>query len=251
LLDATKQPQDVVKLLPQDKVSDGILMWLENVTKGNDQRTAAKPAADGNGDRHRGYRATGSCLTKGLDMHCASLIAEAGTPGDAARAIQLALAPVFLLSGIAGLLSVITGRLSRITDRGRLLIEAPEDKISLLPRERANELGRLERRRYLAGKAIAACTLAALLVCVVIVLLFVQALLELPLPRLEGILFAGATISLVVGLTYFHREVHLATHTMRTEFRSLIQNRVETVEPGAQSDPVRDIRSDYDRMPPI
>jgi Protein of unknown function (DUF2721) len=39
---------------------------------------------------------------------------------DLAKAIQLALAPVFLLSGIAALLGVMTGRLARIIDRGRL-----------------------------------------------------------------------------------------------------------------------------------
>ena len=44
---------------------------------------------------------------------------------DVARAIQLALAPVFLLTGIAAMLSVMTGRLSRIIDRGRALTERP------------------------------------------------------------------------------------------------------------------------------
>ena len=42
---------------------------------------------------------------------------------DVTRAIQLALAPVFLLTGIAGLLNVMSTRLSRIIDRGRALTE--------------------------------------------------------------------------------------------------------------------------------
>jgi hypothetical protein len=176
-------------------------------------------------------------------MRLALLIAEVGAPADAARAIQLALAPVFLLSGIAGMLSVITGRLSRIVDRGRLLTESPEDMIALPPHERANELRILERRRHLASTAIATCTLAALLVCMVIVLLFMQALLDLPLPRLEGVLFAAATVTLVVGLMYFHREVHLATQTSRIEFRSVAPSRLEKVESGAQSEQAGDIRS--------
>ncbi len=37
--------------------------------------------------------------------------------GDVSRAIQLALAPVFLLTGIAGVLNVMTGRVARIIDR--------------------------------------------------------------------------------------------------------------------------------------
>ncbi len=146
------------------------------------------------------------------------LIAEAGLPTDGAHAIQLALTPVFLLTGIAGLLNVMTARLSRIIDRGRHLKETPQDNLVLPPHERADELGALQRRRHLAGVAVTACTLAALLTCLVIVLLFAEVLLGLPLKWLEGGLFTGATVTLAVGLSYFLREVHLATRT-RTELK--------------------------------
>lgn len=64
---------------------------------------------------------------------------------DGARAIQLALTPVFLLTGIAGLLNVMTGRLSRIIDRGRFLTESPEGRITRPPQERDEELRSLEQ----------------------------------------------------------------------------------------------------------
>lgn len=41
--------------------------------------------------------------------------------GGVTSAIQLALTPAFLLTGISSLLNVMTGRLSRIVERGRLL----------------------------------------------------------------------------------------------------------------------------------
>lgn len=41
--------------------------------------------------------------------------------GIMSHAIQLAIAPVFLLTGIAGLLAVIANRLGRIIDRARSL----------------------------------------------------------------------------------------------------------------------------------
>jgi len=63
-------------------------------------------------------------------------------------AIQLALAPVFLLTGIAGLLSVMAGRLARIIDRARAFTE---------------------------GRVPAA---AALLVCMVIAVLFVEIMVQ-------------------------------------------------------------------------
>jgi hypothetical protein len=40
-------------------------------------------------------------------------------PGVIAHAIQLAIAPVFLLTGVAGLLGVMANRLARVIDRAR------------------------------------------------------------------------------------------------------------------------------------
>lgn len=134
---------------------------------------------------------------------------------DVSQAIQLALGPVFLLTGIAGILNVMTGRLSRIVDRSRQLAERavqPEEAGPALDRA---ELHDLERRRRLAGAAIAACTFAALLVCMVIVSLFLEVMLDAPLKWLVGILFTGATSSLVLGLAFFLREVYLAMQTVR------------------------------------
>jgi Protein of unknown function (DUF2721) len=133
---------------------------------------------------------------------------------DVPHAIQLSLAPVFLLTGIAGVLNVMTGRLARIIDRGRQLTESaqlPEALLALV----AGEIQELDRRRHLAGAAITACTLSALLVCMVIASLFLEVLLDVPLKWLVGALFTGAMFALVVGLAYFLREVHLATTTVR------------------------------------
>jgi Protein of unknown function (DUF2721) len=134
--------------------------------------------------------------------------------GDVPHAIQLALAPVFLLTGVAGILNVMAGRLARIIDRGRQLTEQalPE---SLRDEAVVHDLESLERRRNLASAAITACTLSALLVCTVIVALFLEVWLQAELRWLVGMLFTGSTLALVVGLAYFLREVHLATQTVR------------------------------------
>ncbi len=132
--------------------------------------------------------------------------------GDVGNAIQLALAPAFLLTSIAGMLNVMTGRLSRIIDRGRSLAENPTPRESL-----AIERASLEGRRYLASAAITSCTLSALLMCLVIVALFVKALLGLDSKWILGVLFTTSTLALVTGLAFFLREVHLATKTVRIE----------------------------------
>lgn len=134
---------------------------------------------------------------------------------DVGHAIQLALAPVFLLTGIAGILNVLTGRIGRVIDRGRRLAEDPQPPARFDAARLASELAVLERRRHLASAAITACTLSALLVCTVIATLFIEALLGLRLRWLIGVLFTSATVALVAGLGYFLREVHLANTTVR------------------------------------
>ena len=134
---------------------------------------------------------------------------------DLSDAIQLALAPVFLLTGIAGLLNVMTSRLARIIDRARQLSdwvpvpsEAAADVVD-------TELAVLDRRRHFTSAAITSCTLAALLVCVVIAALFFEVMVAAPLQWFVALAFTAATLALIVGLGFFLREVHLATQTVR------------------------------------
>lgn len=132
---------------------------------------------------------------------------------DVSKAIQLALAPVFLLTGIAGILNVIATRLARIIDRGRALTEG---RVTQPDRSKlAFELNNLEHRRHFASVAITACTIAALLLCMVIGTLFLEVMLDAPLKWLVGALFAASTLGLVVGLAYFLREVHLAMQSVQ------------------------------------
>lgn len=137
------------------------------------------------------------------------------TTSDVAQAIQLALGPTFLLTATAGMLNVMTGRLARIIDRGRYLADGRDSTSAPLLESIQSELRNLEKRRRIASTAITACTFAALLVCMVIVTLFLEAMLNAPLQWLTGLLFSGAALALVVGLAFFLREVHLATHVVR------------------------------------
>jgi hypothetical protein len=143
------------------------------------------------------------------------MLEAAASINDIGRAIQLALAPVFLLTGIAGLLNVMTGRLARIVDRGRTLTEERDPAMMATDGALRESLLNLEQRRYFASVAITACTLSALLVCVTIAALFLEVLLGLRMKGLAGVLFTCATLALVVGLSYFLREVHLANRTVR------------------------------------
>ena len=132
-----------------------------------------------------------------------------------AHAIQLAIAPVFLLTGIAAILSVMTNRLGRVIDRARVLEErldgAPPESLAIL---RA-DLAVLSRRAKLNGRAITLCTTTALLVCTVIAVLFLSAFLRFDASIPVALLFIAAMLSFFLGLLWFLREIYLATMTLR------------------------------------
>lgn len=128
-----------------------------------------------------------------------------------AHVIQLAVAPVFLLTGVGAILSVLVHRLGRVVDRFRVLERAhPEAQAAALAAI-DTEMGILTRRARLIHWAIGFCTGCALLVCVVIGTLFVGTIAAMELPSLIATLFIAAMLSLVAGLLCFLREIALAT----------------------------------------
>jgi hypothetical protein len=136
---------------------------------------------------------------------------------EMSHAIQLAIAPVFLLTGIAGMLNVMTNRLARVIDRARS-IERAWTEMAAAQRETARlEIADLERRRRLASWSINFCTGAALMVCVVIVTLFAEVFLGVSVHWLAGGLFVAAMFLLIGGLASFLREVYLATHMVQID----------------------------------
>jgi hypothetical protein len=138
-----------------------------------------------------------------------------------AHAIQLAVVPVFLLSGIAALVGVMATRLSRVIDRARALEQAWAGLDDSGRAAARSELRQLDRRRHLASWAINFCTCAALLVCVVIAALFAEELLHTDLKWVAGGLFVCALLALICGLFAFLREVYFATYTLRIDIARL------------------------------
>jgi hypothetical protein len=133
------------------------------------------------------------------------------------HAIQLAIAPVFLLTGIAALLSVMTNRLARVVDRTRYVQQTWLELEEMAHELAFAELAHLERRRRLASWSINFCTAGALLVCLVIATLFVDDLLATDLRWAAGGLFICTMGALIGGLACFLREVYLATESIAIE----------------------------------
>src|SRR3982751_3430367 len=111
-----------------------------------------------------------------------------------AHAIQLSIAPVFLLTGVAGLLGVMANRLARVIDRARSFETQWRDYDESQREAVRLETEHLARRFHLASWAINFCTAAALIVCLVIVTLFVEEFFARNLKWLPGALFVCAML---------------------------------------------------------
>ena len=134
---------------------------------------------------------------------------------DVAHAIQLSLAPGFLLSGIGVLLGMLTSRLARIVDRARVM----EQRLQFAAEQEMSELLAwllvITRRARLMNRAITLSTIAALLVASVVALLFVSAFSSFSLAPLIGLLFILSMMSLIASLLCFLLEIRIATASLR------------------------------------
>jgi hypothetical protein len=135
---------------------------------------------------------------------------------DVAHVIQLAVAPVFLLTGIGAILSVLINRLGRVVDRFRQLEKLPEDINETAQGIARLEMNRLARRARMVHWAIGFCTGSALLVCIVIATMFVGSVTGVQAPAIIATLFIAAMLSLVAGLLCFLREIALAKGSIHT-----------------------------------
>ena len=129
--------------------------------------------------------------------------------------VRTAVAPVFLLSGVGVTLTMLTSRLARVVDRARAL----EQKESKTHESDMHVLGgalrTLEQRARLLGRAIALCTICALLVSMVVVALFLGAFVQFHVSLIIATLFIVAMFSFIGGLLMFLREVFVATVALR------------------------------------
>ncbi len=139
-------------------------------------------------------------------------------PDEIGHIIQLAIAPVFLLTGVGTNMLVLTNRLARIIDRTRILEAGLDGPQSAGEEGRCSaELGVLFRRAKKINRAIFLSTSCALLICMVVAALFVADALNLRMGSLIAALFVAAMISLTGSFVYLLREVLLATEFMNRQ----------------------------------
>lgn len=138
---------------------------------------------------------------------------------DVAHVIQLAVAPVFLLTSIGTFLAVLSTRLGRIVDRARTLADRSAASSGDARERAATELVLLLRRRRFVNAAITFGTAAALFVCVLIASAFVGSIVHRDFSFAVATLFVLAMLCFIGALLAFLREILLAVGSVRIEGR--------------------------------
>ena len=148
---------------------------------------------------------------------------------EVAQIIQSALAPVFMLAGIGAFLNVCAGRLSRIVDRARqvepLLLNSRGAEHDRYQRE----LKILDRRMALVGWAIWLTVLAAVLICMVVVLLFAGGLVRGHFGTAIALLFIVSMVALGASFSVFLVETRVGSRAVRIR-NALLEHRADEAD---------------------
>jgi hypothetical protein len=129
--------------------------------------------------------------------------------------IQLAIAPVFLLTAVSGMIGAVAGRLARIIDRARLV----EDRARVTTdeeflRRAYAELAELRMRGRLANASIALLTSCAFLIGVTIIVLFLGETTAIQVNKFAVGSFLLGVVSFLMALACFLAETVIATRLL-------------------------------------
>ena len=143
--------------------------------------------------------------------------------------IQLAVAPVFLLTAVSGMIGAVAGRLARIIDRARVVEDRA--RVNTEPEFLARaykELADLRLRGRLANGCIALLTFCAFLIGTTIILLFLGETTDFQSSRLAVGGFLAGVACFLLALVCFLTETLLATRLL--DFH-MLQQEVEGKKP--------------------
>jgi NADH:ubiquinone oxidoreductase subunit 3 (subunit A) len=134
---------------------------------------------------------------------------------EIAGVIQLAVAPVFMLTAVGTIIAALNIRLGRAVDRRRDL----EERLSRMSADEApfarEELAVIARRIRFVYLAILFAVVSGLFICLLIAGAFLGAFVRADLSYTLGAMFVFAVLALVCGLLFFLREIFLAVSTPR------------------------------------
>ncbi|MBC7779903.1 MAG: DUF2721 domain-containing protein [Proteobacteria bacterium] len=140
---------------------------------------------------------------------------DALAPDAISLAIQLAVAPVFMLTAVAGLIAALATRLARIIDRARDLEERMQEGRVVDPQAVYLELQRLKLRGRVVNGSVLLLTLSAVMIGATVITLFVGETTASSTNSLVASTFLSGVIFFVLALFCFLAESLLAGYTLR------------------------------------
>jgi hypothetical protein len=152
-----------------------------------------------------------------------------------AHIIQVALTPVFLLSGIATLLNVFSARLARVADRVDAVAKALDAADPTQARVLSARLAYLHRRSLALDVAVVLGAIGGAATCGAVLTLFVGALRERTGAAVLFALFGFAVLCALGAIVAFTVEMLMASTSIRDEAaegrRAAEQDAPEAAEP--------------------
>ncbi len=131
--------------------------------------------------------------------------------------LQASVSPVVLISGVGLLLLSMTNRFGRVVDRARFIAKEIKGVDDRTKKKLKKQLSLLYRRANLLRTAILTSSISILLVALIIMVLFVEAILGIDAGLLIAFLFIVSIGSLIVSMIYFLRDLTLSLDALRME----------------------------------
>lgn len=132
-------------------------------------------------------------------------------------ALQVAVAPVILISGVGLLLLSLTNRFGRAVDRARHLRQDLGQASDAERRQLTEQVDNLYRRARLIRTAIVMAAASELFAALLIITLFVGQLLSWPVALAVGPLFVLCLAALIVSLLAFMLDIRLSLAALKLE----------------------------------
>jgi hypothetical protein len=142
-----------------------------------------------------------------------------------AATIQISIAPVFLLAGIAGILNVLVGRMARVVDRARKLEQLHPVSTGAEHERHVWELRLIDRRLAIINTSIWLCVASGIAICLVVALLFGAEIVHLDIGVIVAAAFIMSMLLLTAGLVAFLFEVRLSVRAIRVREELLERER--------------------------
>ena len=137
--------------------------------------------------------------------------------GSVVHIIQIALTPVFLLSGVATLLNVFSTRLARVADQVDATAKGLDGADAATAALLSLRLKHLHQRSLALDFAVALGAVAGAMTCVTVLALFVGETAGFPIATMLFVTFGLAIACTLAAIAAFAVEMFMASKRIRTE----------------------------------